>query len=48
VKTAGFATMTKEQRKKNIAELYREVDRQLATPKSNHFIEVYYIELMGL
>lgn len=48
VKTAGFATMTKEQRKKHIAGLYRDVDHQLATPKSNHFIEVYYIELMGL
>ena len=48
VKTRGFASMAKEKKKKHIAELYRDIDHRLAGPKSNHFIEAYYIELMGL
>jgi hypothetical protein len=47
VKTTTFARMTKDNRKKHIAALYRDIDHQLATPKSNHFIEAYYIQLMG-
>jgi hypothetical protein len=48
VDTPEFSTMSRVAREKHVAELYRDVDKQLATPKSNHFIEAYYIELMGL
>lgn len=48
VNTPAFATMSRADREKQVAALYRDVDKQLAVPKSNHFIEAYYIELMGL
>jgi len=43
-----FARMAKKERRKHLAELYRKVDHQLESPKSNHFIEAYYMQLMGL
>ena len=39
---------TPEGRKKAIAKLYSSIDRRLSGPKTNHFIEMFYIRLMGL
>jgi hypothetical protein len=43
-----FASMNKQAKTKHVAQLYRWVDKQLSLPKSNAFIEKYYIRLMGL
>ena len=41
-----FASMTKQSKTKHAADLYRHIDKQLSTHKSNKFIEKYYIRLL--
>jgi hypothetical protein len=41
-----IARMSKEDKTKNFLALYRWVDKQLSTKKSNTFIEKYYIRLL--
>jgi hypothetical protein len=43
-----FASMTKQSKTKHVVRLYRWVDKQLSSHKSNAFIEQYYIRRMGL
>jgi glycosyltransferase involved in cell wall biosynthesis len=43
-----FASMSKQAKTKHVARLYRWIDKQLSTRKSNAFIEKYYIKLLGL
>jgi len=48
VEHSDFATMSKADKTKLIGRLYRDIDKKLSVPKSNHFIEKYYIEVMNL
>ena len=41
-----FATMSKQSKTKHAADLYRHIDKQLSSRKSNAFIEKYYIRLL--
>jgi hypothetical protein len=43
-----FASMTKQSKTKHSAQLYRQIDKQLSSHKSNGFIETYYIRLLQL
>ena len=43
-----FASMNKQSKTKHAAQLYRQIDKQLSAPKSNAFIEQYYIRLLQL
>jgi hypothetical protein len=40
--------LSPEGRKRRFAKLYTELDKHLAGPRTNHFIEVYYRRIMGL
>jgi len=41
-----FSSMTKQSKTKHAAQLYRRIDNQLSSRKSNAFIEHYYITLL--
>ena len=43
-----FASMNKQAKTKHVARLYRWIDKQLSSRRSNAFIEKYYIKLLGL
>lgn len=47
-KTPGFIRESPSDRKKAVAELYTKVNKNLSDARSNHFIEKYYMCLMGL
>jgi len=47
-KHPGILRQSSKDKKKTIAHLYTELDNRLSEKRSNHFIEAYYIRLMGL
>lgn len=47
-KNPTFLRKTLEGKKNTLAKLYTELDARLSGPRTNHFIETYYIHLMGL
>lgn len=44
----GIAEKSPEGKKKAFAKLYTELDKHLSGPRSNHFIEAYYLRLLDV
>jgi hypothetical protein len=47
-KNARILSLSPPDKKKAIAKLYTDINRRLSAPKSNKFIEKFYMHLMGL